>query len=598
MTADAIIVLVVLLVAVVLFVTELLSVDLVAVLILLTLTFTGVITAQESVEGFSNSATITVAAMFVLSAALLNTGALQMVSIQLAALFQKSYSLGLIVMMLSIALISAFINNTPVVAVMIPITIQVAKAAKVSPSKLLMPVSFASIFGGTCTLLGTSTNVVVSGVMEQSGLGAMGMFQMTSLGLIFLLVGILFMISIGYRMLPNRNSHENLSEKFGIQDYVTEIELLEGAPSVSKRIMDSPLTKELGMDVIEVNRAGSTFVLPQGDMVLQSHDRLKVRCDVEKIKSLKDREQFASRPTMMIGEDGLTLRDMSLVEIVIPKGSDFEGKTLKQMDFRRSFRAIPLAIKHREEVIHANLYQVQLQAGDVLLAEVKKHHIANLKKQLGGTKAPFILLSENSLTDFDKRKFIITLLTLGAVFTIATLDILPIMSCAIGGAVVLVLTGCIQLEEVYEAIEWKVIFLLAGALSLGVAMEKSGLAHIIAHSLLENLGQWGPVAIVSGLYLLTSLLTEVMSNNATAALLAPIAIVTAQSLGLSPTPFLMAITFAASASFMTPVGYQTNTMIYAAGQYTFMDFVKVGSWLNVLFWLLATLLIPLIFPFA
>ncbi|MEK6478645.1 SLC13 family permease [Catalinimonas sp. 4WD22] len=598
MTADAIIVLIVLLTAIILFVTELLSVDLVAVLILLTLTFTGVITAQESVEGFSNSATVTVAAMFILSAALLKTGALQMVSIHLATLFKKSYSLGLIVMMLCIALISAFINNTPVVAVMIPIAIQVAKAANVPPSKLLMPVSFASIFGGTCTLLGTSTNVVVSGVMEQSGLGPMGMFQMTSMGLVFLLVGILFMISIGYRMLPNRYSPENLGEKFGIQDYVTEIELLDGAPSVGKRIMDSPLTKELGMDVIEVNRAGSSFALPQGDMVLQSHDRLKVRCDVEKIKSLKDKEQFASRPTMMIGEDGLTLRDMSLVEIVIPKGSDFEGKTLKQMDFRRSFRAIPLAIKHREEVIHANLYQVQLQAGDVLLAEVKKHHIPNLKKQFGGTKAPFILLSENSLTDFDKRKFALTLLTLLAVFTIATLDLLPIMTCAIGGAVVLVITGCIQLDEVYEAIEWKVIFLLAGALSLGVAMEKSGLANVIANSLVGNLGQWGPVAIVSGLYLFTSLLTEVMSNNATAALLAPIAIVTAQSLGLSPTPFLMAITFAASASFMTPVGYQTNTMIYAAGQYKFMDFIKVGSWLNMIFWLLATLLIPLIFPFA
>ncbi|WPP50368.1 SLC13 family permease [Catalinimonas niigatensis] len=597
MTADAVIVLIILVTAIVLFVTEYLSVDLVAVLILLSLTFTGVITAQESVEGFSNSATVTVAAMFVLSAALLKTGALQMVSIQLAALFQRNYKLGLMVMMVTIATVSAFINNTPVVAVMIPIAIQVARAANVPPSKLLMPVSFASIFGGTCTLLGTSTNVVVSGVMEKSGLGPMDMFQMTPMGLIFLAVGILFMMSVGYRLLPHRNSSENLNEKFGIQDYVTEIELLEGAPSVGKRIMDSPLIKELGMDVIEVNRDGNAFVLPQGDMMLQSHDRLKVRCDVEKIKSLKDKEQFANRPTMTIGEDGLTLRDMALVEIVIPNGSEFEGKTLKQLDFRRSFRAIPLAIKHREEVIHANLYQVELQAGDILLAEVKKHHIPNLKKQFGGSKPPFILLSENGLTDFDKRKFIITLVTLVGVFTVATLNLLPIMSCAIAGAVVLVLMRCIRLDEVYEAIEWKVIFLLAGALSLGVAMEKSGLANVIAHSLVSNLGQWGPIAIVSGLYLVTSLLTEVMSNNATAALLAPIAIVTAQSLGLSPIPFLMAITFAASASFMTPVGYQTNTMIYSAGQYKFLDFIKVGSWLNLLFWILATILIPMIFPF-
>lgn len=597
LTIDAWITLAVIAGAVVLFVTEKLSIDLVALLIILSLVITGVISPTEGIEGFSNPATMTVAFMFVISAAILKTGSLQYVAIQLTKTFRNHYQRGVILLMLVVSAVSAFINNTPVVAVMIPVTTQIAKNAGRSASKLLIPVSYASIFGGTCTAIGTSTNLMVSGIAEQNGLEPFSMFDLSPMGLIFVLVGSLFMIFIGQRLLPNRSSAQEDELEDSLIDYLAEIEILDDSELDQKTILSSPLVKELDMEILELRRNGSVMNLPQGDTVMMRGDILKVRCNVEKIRQLKDQMKVRVMPFTDDDELDEGAERSSFVELVIPTNSPLEGKTLRAFDFRRRFRAAPLAIRHREEVLRDKLQDVVLRSGDVILVEMKSHFLEQWRTTNRNQNTPFIILSEQGITNFDRKRFWIVLaVILGVVITSST-GLIPIVFSTMLGVVTLVVTGCLNMKEVYRSIQWPIVFLLAGALSLGVAMANSGLAHHIAEALVTHLSQFGPIVILSGLYLLTSLLTETMSNNATAALIAPIAIATAHQLDVSPIPFLMATMFAASASFMTPIGYQTNTMIYSAGGYKFTDFLKVGVWLNLLFWLLSTLLIPFFFPF-
>ena len=462
---------------------------------------------------------------------------------------------------------------------------------------MLIPLSFASIFGGVCTLMGTSTNILVSGIAAENGITDFNMFTLTPLGLVLLAAGILYMLFIGIKLLPNNTKSGNVKQRFGVSKYLTEIELQKGSEFVGSRIMDSVIVKELKMDIIEIRRNTSIFNVPQGDMTLKEGDILKVRCDVEKIKLLKDRVKVRFKDDVKIGDESLIGKNSTIVEMVVTSSSDLEGKTLRDFDFRRKYRAVPLAIRHREEVVHLHLHDVPLKAGDVILAEVKSHFVHELKKLETDQESPFIILSEEAITDFNKKRFSLAIGLVAIMVVLTAFGFVSLMVGAISVVVALVLMKSIAMKEVYESINWKIIFLLAGALSLGVAMKNTGLDQSIAFQLIDKLGGFGPVVVLSGLYLLTSLLTELMSNNATAALLAPIAIATAQSMGLSPTPFLIAITMAASATFMTPVGYQTNTMVYGAGQYKFLDFTKVGFGLNLLFWIIASFLIPIIYPF-
>jgi di/tricarboxylate transporter len=594
---DAIITGLVILMALFLFITEKLSIDLIALLIIGVLVSTGVISAEEGISGFSNPATLTVAFMFVISAAILKTGSLQFVAGLLTRTFRNHYQRGVILLMAVVSAVSAFINNTPVVAVMIPVTTQSAKNSGRAASKLLIPVSYASIFGGTCTLIGTSTNILVNGIAVQNGLEPFGMFDFAPMGLCFVIVGSLFMIFIGQRLLPSRQENNPDALEDSLIDYLAEVEILPNSVLANMSILSSALVKELEMEILELSRENTRLNLPQGDTIMQVGDFLKVSCNLGKLKQMKDQLGVKLMPFIDDDEHETFGDNSSFVELVIPTNSELEGKTLREFDFRRRFRAAPLAIRQREEILHDKLHELKLRAGDVVLAEMKTYYLDQWKTSTRDQNLPFLILSQEGIQNFNRKQFWTVIAIIIGVISTAALNILPIVISTLIGVCLLVLTKTMSMKDVYQSIQWPIVFLLAGALSLGAAMNNSGLALDIANIITSTFQSWAPIMILSGIYLMTSLLTEMMSNNATAALVAPIAIATAIQLNVSPTPFLMATMFAASASFMTPIGYQTNTMIYSAGGYRFRDFLKVGVWLNLIFWLMSTLLIPVFFPF-
>lgn len=591
MTFEIVFVLGVLCAAVVLFVTELISVELVALLVMILLVVSGIITPQEGLSGFGNEATVTIAAMFILSAGLFRTGAVNIVGYVIGRLGRRSFWLAVIVFMIVSGVISAFINNTAVVAIFLPVALSAAQSMKISPSKILMPLSYASIFGGCCTLIGTSTNLIVSSLAREHGQPAFSMFEFANVGLIFFVAGLLYMMFIGIRLIPERRPPGDVFQSFGTSDYITEIVFTSGSPFAGKRFSDIDFFDENEVEIIELIRDQQVRrVLPQN--TVEEGDILRIRCTSALINSIREIEGIMLRPEYKLSNGIQPDEEKVIVEAVVAPYSILEGRSLKDINFKERFSAIVLALRHRGTLIKTKLGRTILRSGDALLIQVPRHTI----RQLRGNNA-FVVVSEMGLPSFRRSKVIPALLIIAGVVAMAALEVLPISIAAIIGSLGMVFTGCINLEDAYKAIEWEVIFLLAGTLSLGVALEASGAAALLATALQSSVGAWGPVGVLALLYLVTLVLTEAMSNNATAALVTPIAIVSAQALEVSPRPFLIAVAFAASLAFMSPIGYQTHLMIYAPGRYRFVDFLRVGTPLNLLFWLLAVLLIPIFFPF-
>jgi len=589
MTIEMIFVLFLVVVAVILFATGKIPIDISAIIVMVALLLSGILTLEEGIAGFSHPATLTVGSMFILSAGLQRTGAVDFVGKRLVSVGKKNFWLALIILMFTAGALSAFINDTAVVAIFLPITLSLADELKVSPAKLLMPLSFSALFGGVCTLIGTSTNIIVSSMAVKYGQPPFGMFEFSKFGLIILCAGTLYMLLIGVRLLPQKETEEDLRKVFGIGDYLIELVLMPEAKSVGTVLSESPLLQDVDIRTVDVFRKDKLVDEPADQLVLQTGDHLKVRCGLDSLRKLRERQGV----TLRHGEnhDEIT-EESAFVEAVIAPGSTLDGRSLKQARFRSRYGLTALAIKHRGHSMRENLEEMILQAGDVLLFKVERNHL----EQLGEDKT-FVFVSEVEYPTFRRRKVLIAGTIISFVVASAAFNWLPILLSAILGCVLMILTRCLTVEEAYGSVKWNVIFLLGGVLALGKAMEKSGAASMIADYIVETVGRLGPQALVSAFYLLTSILTELMSNNATAALMVPIAISTADALGVDARPFLMAVTFAASAAFMTPVGYQTNAMIYSLGQYRYADFLRVGTPLNLLFWLLATVFIPKFWPF-
>jgi len=588
--------------AVYLFITEKFRADLVALMVLGALVLVGLlerlvtwirpekwITPQEGISGFSNPATITVAAMFVLSAGLQKTGAVAIAARSLRRLADHPSAL-LLLMMFAVGVVSAFINNTAAVAVFLPLILGACAGGKVSPSKLLIPLSYAAQFGGVCTLIGTSTNLLVSSLSERAGRGAFAMFEFTPFGVVLLSAGTAYLWLVSRWLLPDRRG-EQLTADYQLGDYIAELRVSPGSRLVGQTVAASQFGRRQELTVLEILRGGQRLFAPLHERV-QAGDVLLVRGGARELMDAKAAWKLELEPEFKLKDEALAARDLQLAEVLIAPQSQLVDRTLAGVDFRRRYNAIVLAIRARHQTLREKLNQVRLGFGDALLLLGPKEDLARLRSDPN-----FLLLQQVGEPALRRGKIPVALGIIAAVVALAALNIMPILVSSIIGSIAMVVTRCLTLEEAYSAIDWKVIFLLAGVLPLGLAMEKTGAAQLAAQTSLDLVGPFGPVVVLAVLYLLTAGLTEFMSNNATAVLMSPIAISTALSLGVDPKPLLMAVCFAASTSFATPVGYQTNMMVLHPGGYRYTDFLRIGIPLNFIFWALAVYFIPKFWPF-
>lgn len=586
---DIILVLAILVGAVILFISEKFPVDLVAFMVLGSLLVLGLITPDEGVSGFSNPATVTVAAMFVLSAGLQKTGAVATIG-SLLIRFGRSHFTALMVIMGAVGLMSAFINNTAAVAVFLPMVLALANKRKIAASKFLIPLSYASQFGGVCTLIGTSTNLLVSAISDQAGYGAFSMFEFSRLGLIMFGAGFAYFLLIGRWLLPERKSQE-LTAAYELGEYIAEMRVMKDSPLIGKTVMESNLGTEHDVTILSLLDEERRVWAPYRQR-LREGSVLLVRGRLQELMEVKKDDHLELNAEFELRDAALQDKEMQLVQVLVPPHSLLISRTLKDTYFRHRYNALVLAIQRRGAPLREKLNAVRLQVGDALL-------IMAAKKDVGQLRADddFIVLEEVPEPSLRSRKVPFAVGIVSLVVGVAALNLLPILVSALLGCIALVLTRCLTLEEAQKSVDWNVIFLLGGILPLGIAMEKTGAAQWLAGHALHLTGSFGPIAVLAVLYLLTAILTESMSNNASAVLLAPIAIATAVNLGIDPKPLLMAVTFAASTSFATPVGYQTNAMVYGLGGYKYMDYVKVGVPLNLIFWVLAVIFIPVFWPF-
>lgn len=559
------------------FIWEKIAIDITSLIAMALLMLTGVLTTKEGIAGFSNDATVTILFLFLLSAGLEKTGAVNLVGKAMIKYIGKNQKMAFVTVILVCGLISAFLNNTAVVIIFMPIVFKIAKFTNQSPSKLLMPLSFAAIMGGTLTLIGTSTNLVVNGVVVEHGYEPFGMFEVTPTGLILFITFFLYMYFIGIKLIPARRSAESLTEDYDLKDFLTEIIIQPGSPFLGKRIFDTPLVTELSLEVVEISDAKGTLWLPDDYELLEENDSVMVRGSASDIMLLKQMQGVTFKQTFDVDDIDLKSNETALIEVVIGPNSSLARSTFKEIDFRELYEAIPLAVRRQGEIIEGRLDEIELRFGDDLLLEIKKDSFDQLKR--GGD---FVFTQEIEKEVIDKKKVWITSGILLMVILTSAFEILPIIQGAIIGTILMFLFKCITIREAYREVDWRIIFVLAALLPLGTALEKTGAAEMLAGYMETYISGYGSFITLFVLYAVTSIITSLMSNQATAALLSPIAISLGVQMGIDPKPLLFAVMFAASTCYLTPLGYQTNIMIYGPGNYKFVDFIKVGGLLSLI----------------
>ena len=599
MTLEIAIVLGVITLMFILFVMELFPLDVTALSILAVVLVLGYISPEEAISGFANPAVITIALLFVLSHALQKSGILEYMVIRLNKLTERSRFLGLFVFLISVALASAFVNNTAIVAIFIPLTIRLAQKYNLSPSKLLMPLSYIAIIGGTLTLVGTSTNLLVNSIYVNSISSSppLGMFEFAKFGLVMLVIGMAYLLIAVPFLIPSRTVTSSLTKSYHMGGYLTELKVSAESPLVGRTCKERAVNKNYDITVLDILRDGKLISNNIRDTFIHPEDILFVRGSLENFLRMKEVEKVTMLTDEKLTQDELIHDDNTLVECLITNQTDLVGKSLMEINFRRRFGSFILAIRREGEILRKKIAHVVLQAFDTLLIYGPIEKIKELSES-----GDFIVLGEIEAT-LQKHKYwwVSVAVILGTVI-LAALGIVPILKGALIGAIFLLVIRVITANEAYQSINWQVIVLIAALIPLGIVIQKSGTAFWIGTVLNDIANAFNPLVrptiMLSLVYLVTIILTEMTSNAATAIIMTPIAISAAQQMGLDPRTFVFAVCFAASASFITPIGYQTNLMVYGPGGYKFTDYVRVGLPLAIVLWCIATWLIPILWPFT
>ncbi|MFA7605012.1 MAG: SLC13 family permease [Rhodocyclaceae bacterium] len=552
----------------------------------------GMLQPGQVLSVFGNSAPVTIACLFIISGALSRTGCVDWLGEWLAAVAGNSERRLLLALMLVGVLVSPFINNTPVVMVMIPAVIAIAARSGIAPSRLLIPLSYATILGGLVTMVGTSTNILVDGVARNMGLAPFSMFEITAPALVLALIGCVFMFIFAPRVLPVR---ETLTQQFtgsGDRLFMTELFVPEGSRLIGKSLREARLSNGT-IKVLNLFRGDDEFTAPDPDTRLMEGDRLIVHTRSSAMMDLRGTDLVGLQAGGAPAQDLETLRrrGVVMVEAIVGQTSRYVSRPIRDLDLAARY-GIHLIAVHRKNASFREIGDdFQLQFGDVLLFEGTP---AQIKRFCDN--GDLFAITEGRAPANRRGKAPVALATIAGVMLLAAFNVMPIEGLAIIGAVVVVATGCIRSDEAYKAIEWPIIILIFGMLAISIAMRESGLADLLASGLVSLGGGLSPWMLLALLILITSVLTEFVSNNAVAVLLAPVAVGIAQQLGVDPRPFLVGVMFAASASFATPIGYQTNTLVYNAGNYRFADFARLGVPMNLIVLVVASLLIPVFWP--
>ena len=592
MTPEIGLTLAIILMAIILFATEKLRVDLIALLVLLIVAVTGLVNKEEVFLGFANPAVITIWAVYIVSGGLFRTGVANSLGSIILRVSGASEARLVAVIMLVCGTMSAFMNNVGAVAVLMPAVIGISRKTKIPVSKLLIPLSFASLLGGKMTLIGTPANILAQGILVSKGLDGFGFFDITPFGSLILAAGIIYMVFIGRHLLPVRESPSDPITASTLRKYLSEVEVMSESPLCGKRLYESNLGSDYDLTVLTIIKNDKPIQGLHRDYLLSAGDILIIKGSARDFLTAQD--DLNLKPIEGHDVDLVSLESdrMHVFEATLAPRSTMVGRSLNEARFRDRFGFTALAIWRQGELSTNRLRDEKLQFGDTLLLNGPRSRIATLKDS-----NEFLVLEPMEISQRQIKKAPYAAGIMLLVILLAILTELGIATAMVIGSVLMVLTGCLSMDEAYESIDWRTVFLVGGMLSLGIAMENSGTAQYLADLLLGLLGRFGPYGVLAGIYLLSAMITQPMSNAAAVVLIVPIAVDTAMGMQVNYLTYTMAVVIGATTSFLTPVGHKANVLVFSPGGYRFFDYTRVGIWLTIVLFVISMIFLPVFWPF-